>query len=78
MNMYMNYARDGLADCCVVLSFDEIKTLVVVVVVVVVVLLLLLLHMSPKHIKMPVPIMQQKPSDNPWLDKNRKTKTIGW
>ena len=55
MNMYMNYGRDGLADCCVVLYFEEIKTLVVVVVVVVV-------HM---------------PSDNLWLDKNRKTKTIG-
>ena len=36
------------------------------------------LHMSPKHIKMPVPIMPQKPSNNLWLDKNRKTKTIRW
>ena len=49
MNMYMNYGRDGLADCCVVSSFDEIKTLLLLVVVVVVVLVLLLLHMSPKH-----------------------------
>ena len=76
MNMYMNYGRDGLADCCVVLSFDEIKTLLLLVVVVVV-LVLLLLHMSLKHTEMPVPIMPQKPSDNLWLDKNRNTKTIG-
>ena len=27
---------------------------------------------------MPVPIMPQKHSNNLWLDKNRKTKTIGW
>ena len=46
MNMYMNYGRDGLADCCVVLSFDEIKTLLLLLLVVVVVVVL---HMSPKH-----------------------------
>ena len=45
MNMYMNYGRDGLADCCVVLSFDEIKTLLLLLVVVVVVVV----HMSLKH-----------------------------
>ena len=36
------------------------------------------LHMSPKPIKMRVPMMPQKPSNNLWLDKNGKTKTIGW
>ena len=72
MNMYMNYGRDGLADCSVVLSFDEIKTLLLVVVVVVV-LVLLLLHMSPKH-KNACPYNATKTFRQPLVGQKQKDK----